>query len=162
MAFILKLLILVSMRIYLGSDHNGYHLKEKLFAYLAKRNYDVEVVGDQELDPDDDFPQFAQMAALKVIGDDDSDPRAILICGGGQGMCMAANRFRGIRASVIWDAYEAKMTRHDNDSNVLCLPARILQDDEKAWQGIVETWLSTPFADAPRFRRRNQQLDEAI
>lgn len=162
MAFILKLLILVSMRIYLGSDHNGYHLKEKLFAYLAKRNYDVEVVGDQELDPDDDFPQFAQMAALKVIGDDDSDPRAILICGGGQGMCMAANRFRGIRASVIWDAYEAKMTRHDNDSNVLCLPARILQDDEKAWQGIVETWLNTPFADAPRFRRRNQQLDEAI
>ncbi len=162
MAFILKLLILVSMRIYLGSDHNGYHLKEKLFAYLAKRNYDVEVVGEQELDPDDDFPQFAQMAALKVIGDDDSDPRAILICGGGQGMCMAANRFRGIRASVIWDAYEAKMTRHDNDSNVLCLPARILQDDEKAWQGIVETWLSTPFADAPRFRRRNQQLDEAI
>jgi ribose 5-phosphate isomerase B len=150
------------MRIYLGSDHNGYHLKEKLFAYLAKRNYDVEVVGEQELDPDDDFPQFAQMAALKVIGDDDSDPRAILICGGGQGMCMAANRFRGIRASVIWDAYEAKMTRHDNDSNVLCLPARILQDDEKAWQGIVETWLSTPFADAPRFRRRNQQLDEAI
>lgn len=146
----------------MGSDHNGYHLKEKLFAYLAKRNYDVEVVGDQELDPDDDFPQFAQMAALKVIGDDDSDPRAILICGGGQGMCMAANRFRGIRASVIWDAYEAKMTRHDNDSNVLCLPARILQDDEKAWQGIVETWLSTPFADAPRFRRRNQQLDEAI
>lgn len=162
MAFILKLLILVSMRIYLGSDHNGYHLKEKLFAYLAKRNYDVEVVGEQELDPDDDFPQFAQMAALKVIGDDDSDPRAILICGGGQGMCMAANRFRGIRASVIWDAYEAKMTRHDNDSNVLCLPARILQDDEKAWQGIVETWLNTPFADAPRFRRRNQQLDEAI
>jgi len=162
LAFILKLLILVSMRIYLGSDHNGYHLKEKLFAYLAKRNYDVEVVGEQELDPDDDFPQFAQMAALKVIGDDDSDPRAILICGGGQGMCMAANRFRGIRASVIWDAYEAKMTRHDNDSNVLCLPARILQDDEKAWQGIVETWLSTPFADAPRFRRRNQQLDEAI
>lgn len=162
MAFILKLLILVSMRIYLGSDHNGYHLKEKLFAYLAKRNYDVEVVGEQELDPDDDFPQFAQMAALKVIGDDDSDPRSILICGGGQGMCMAANRFRGIRASVIWDAYEAKMTRHDNDSNVLCLPARILQDDEKAWQGIVETWLNTPFADAPRFRRRNQQLDEAI
>ena len=129
---------------------------------LGKRNYYVEVVGDQELDPDDDFPQFAQMAALKVIGDDDSDPRAILICGGGQGMCMAANRFRGIRASVIWDAYEAKMTRHDNDSNVLCLPARILQDDEKAWQGIVETWLNTPFADAPRFRRRNQQLDEAI
>lgn len=148
------------MKIYIGSDHNGFHLKEKLFAYLAKRDYEVEDVGGRELDPDDDFPQFAQMAALKVIGDDGNDPRAILICGGGQGMCMAANRFKGIRASVIWDAYEAKMTRNDNDSNILCLPARILENDEKAWEGIVETWINTPFAGAPRFKRRNHQLDE--
>lgn len=148
------------MKIYLGSDHNGFHLKEKLFAYLAKRGYEVEDVGGRELDPGDDFPQFAQMAALKVIGDDSKDPRAVLICGSGQGMCMAANRFRGIRASVIWDAYEAKMARRDNDSNILCLPARVLDDDEKAWQGIVETWLSTPFADAPRYRRRIAQIDE--
>lgn len=150
------------MKIYIGSDHNGFHLKEKLFAYLAKRDYKVEDVGGRELDPDDDFPQFAQMAALKVIGDDSKDPRAILICGSGQGMSMAANRFKGIRASVIWDAYEAKMTRNDNDSNVLCLPGRVLEDDEMAWQGIVETWLNTPFASAPRFKRRNQQLDEVV
>ena len=148
------------MKIYIGSDHNGFHLKEKVFAYLAKRGYEVEDVGGRELDPDDDFPQFAQMAALKVIGDDNDDPRAILICGGGQGMSMAANRFRGIRASVIWDAYEAKMARNDNDSNILCLPARVLEDDEKAWEGILETWLNTPFANAPRFKRRNHQLDE--
>lgn len=148
------------MKIYLGADHNGFHLKEKVFAYLAKRGYDVEDVGGRELDPDDDFPEFAQMAALKVIGETDKDPRAILLCGGGQGMCMAANRFRGIRASVIWDAYEAKMTRNDNDSNVLCLPARVLEHDEKEWQDIIETWLKTPFADAPRFRRRNAQIDE--
>ena len=78
-------------------------LKEKVFAYLVKNGYDVQDVGGVELNPDDDFPQFAQAAALKVIGDDSKDPRAILICGGGQGMCMAANRFKGIRASVIWD-----------------------------------------------------------
>ncbi|PID32972.1 RpiB/LacA/LacB family sugar-phosphate isomerase [Candidatus Saccharibacteria bacterium] len=149
------------MKIYLGSDHQGFNLKEKLFAYLSKNNYSVEDVGDSQLDPDDDFPQFAQAAALKVIGDEkSSDPRAILICGGGQGMCMAANRFRGIRASVIWDAFEAKMTRQDNDSNVLCLPARVLEDDDAAWTGIVETWLNTPYANAPRFNRRNAQLDE--
>ena len=135
-------------------------MKEEVFAYLAKRGYDVEDVGDKELDPDDDFPEFAQLAALKVIGDEDKDPRAILICGGGQGMCMAANRFRGIRASVIWDEYEAKMTRNDNDSNVLCLPSRVLQDDEKVWQGIIDTWLATPFAAAPRYKRRNAQIDE--
>jgi ribose 5-phosphate isomerase B len=148
------------MKIYLGSDHQGFHLKGEVFAYLAKHNYDVEDVGDQTLDPDDDFPEFAAAAALRVIGSDDKDPRGILICGGGQGMAMAANRFHGIRASVIWDAYEAKMTRNDNDSNVLCLPARILEDDDSAWEGIIETWLSTPFADAVRFKRRNAQIDE--
>ncbi len=147
------------MKIFLGSDHNGFHLKEKLFAYLAKHGYDVQDVGDRELDPADDFPDFAQAAALKVLGEEDA--RAILLCGGGQGMAMAANRFRGIRASVVWDAFEAKMTRNDNDSNVLCLPSRIFDETEDAvWQGVVETWLSTPYADAPRYKRRNAQLDE--
>lgn len=89
------------MKVYLGSDHNGFHLKEKVFAYLAKRDIPTEDAGNSELDPNDDFPQFAQMAALKIIGDEDPDARAILLCGGGQGMAMAANRFKGIRASVI-------------------------------------------------------------
>ena len=149
------------MKIYLGSDHNGYHLKEKVFAYLAKRTIAVEDVSGKELDPDDDFPEFAQVAALKVIGDEDKDPRAILLCGGGQGMAIAANRFRGIRASVIWDAEEARMTRNDNDSNVLCLPARVLDmEDDRVWQDIIDTWLHTPFASAPRYKRRNAQIDE--
>jgi ribose 5-phosphate isomerase B len=148
------------MKIYLGADHNGFAMKEKVFAHLAKQNYHVEDVGDRALDPQDDFPEFAQLAALKILGDDDSDPRAILLCGGGQGMAMAANRFRGIRASVIWDQLEAKMTRNDNDSNVLCLPARILEQDEAEWKKIIDTWLVTPFASAPRYERRNAQIDE--
>ena len=75
---------------------------------------------------------------------------------------MTANRFKGVRAAVIWDAEEAKWTRNDNDSNVLCLPARIFDKPEKTeeWKQIVDTWLETPFADAPRFRRRNKQIDE--
>lgn len=148
------------MKIYIGSDHQGFHLKEKVFAYLAKHGYVVEDVGSKTLDPNDDFPEFAQAVALQIIGSDDKDPRGILLCGGGQGMAMAANRFRGIRASVIWDAYEAKMTRNDNDSNVLCLPSRVLGSDDHGWEGIIETWLSTPFADAVRFKRRNSQIDE--
>lgn len=135
-------------------------MKEKVFAYLAKHGYDVQDVGDAQLDPDDDFPEFAQLAALKVLGEQDGEACAILLCGGGQGMAMAANRFRGIRASVVWDAYEAKMTRNDNDSNVLCLPARVLEDEPAAWQGIIETWMATPFASAVRFKRRNAQIDE--
>lgn len=155
-----KQLILTIMKLFLGADHQGYHLKEEIEAYLAKRGYDVKDVGARELDPADDFPQFAQMAATKIIGEDErDDPRAILICGGGQGMAMAANRFRGIRACVAWDSDEAKMARNDNDSNVLCLPARVLQGDEKAWRDILETWLKTPFAGAARYRRRNEELD---
>ncbi|HEX6258036.1 MAG TPA: RpiB/LacA/LacB family sugar-phosphate isomerase [Candidatus Saccharimonadales bacterium] len=149
------------LKLFIAADHQGFHMKEAVFAYLVKHGYDVSDVGDVTLDPADDFPEFAQRAALKVLGEDDSvDARAILICGGGQGMCMAANRFRGIRASVIWDAYEAKMTRNDNDSNVLCLPSRVLEGDEEAWKGILETWLNTPFANAARYVRRNRQIDE--
>lgn len=147
------------MKIFLGSDHNGFHLKEEVFAYLTKRGYDVEDVGDAVLDKDDDFPEFAAKAAIKVLGSEDADARAILLCGGAQGMGMAANRFDGIRASVVWDAHEAKMTRNDNDSNVLCLPARMLDGDPDDWQDIVDTWLTTPFAGAERFKRRNRQLD---
>ncbi|HWT40684.1 MAG TPA: RpiB/LacA/LacB family sugar-phosphate isomerase [Dongiaceae bacterium] len=148
------------MKIYLGADHQGFHLKEDVFAYLVKHGYDVEDVGDKVLDPHDDFPVFAQGVALKVLGSEDDDPRGILLCGGGQGVAMAANRFRGIRASVIWDAFEAKMTRYDNDSNVLCLPSRIVSEDDALWQGILETWLNTQFANAVRFKRRNAELDE--
>lgn len=149
------------MKIYLGADHQGFHLKDDVFAYLAKRGYEVEDVGNEHLDPVDDFPEFAQAAALQIIGDhENDDPRAILLCGGGQGMAMAANRFKGIRAVVVWDAFEAKMSRRDNDSNVLCLPSRVVEGDEALWQGIIETWLSTPFAGAVRYRRRNAQLDE--
>lgn len=150
------------MKLFLGADHGGFHLKEKVEAYLSKRGLDWVDVGDSELDPNDDFPQFAQMAAIKVLGEDDAaDPRAILICTGGQGMAMAANRFRGIRAAVIWDALEARECRNDNNSNVLCLPARVVDaDGDELWKDIIDTWLSTPFAGAPRYVRRNAMLDE--
>lgn len=152
------------MKLFLGSDHGGFYLKEKLEAYLAKRGYDFEDVGDKELDPNDDFPQFAAKAAMRVLSEDEkTDPRAILICTGGQGMAIAANRFKGIRAVVIASAQEAKESRDDNDSNVLCLPARLLDapgDDLELWKEVVETWLTTPFAGAARYSRRNRQLDE--
>ena len=151
------------MKVYLGSDHAGFDLKEDVFAYLVKRGIEVTDVGPKELDLKDDFPQFAHRAVLQLIGDEDKDPRAILICGGGQGMAMAANRFRGIRASVIWDSEEARMTRNDNDSNVLCMPARVLlRKDEQIWQDIVDIWLHTEFAGAVRYKRRNAELDELV
>ncbi len=150
------------MKIFLGADHRGFYLKEKVFKYLKESGYDVEDIGGFEYDPNDDFPEFARVAVSKIRANEKYDPRAILICGGAQGMGMAANRFKGIRASVVWEPEEAKWTRNDNDSNIICLPARVFDKNEAEakWKETIDVWLKTPFAAAPRFIRRNKQIDE--
>ncbi len=145
------------MRIFLGSDHNGYQLKLKISKLLISNGYDVFDEGDKTPDPQDDFPIFASKVVREMLASDENEPLGILICGSGQGMAMAANRFRGIRASVVWDLEEARSSRNDDNSNVLCLPARLL--DEKQAINIVETWIKTPFAAATRFNRRINELD---
>lgn len=146
------------MKIFIGSDHNGFKLKQSLIEHLAKTGYDVADEGDTLLDPQDDFPQYGARVAAAVLASDDSLAKGILICGSGQGVCMAANRFRGIRAALAWNRAEAQAARNDDDSNVLCLPARQL--DEETARAVVDTWLATTFSAAPRFVRRNRQLDE--
>lgn len=146
------------MKIYLGADHRGYHLKEKIEAYLKKHGHDVIDEGDERLDPEDDFTIFAGRVvhAMKADGE---HARGILVCGSGQGMMIAANRFKGIRAGLGWSVEAARAIRHDEDSNVLALPAEVLDDDKK-WQPVVDAWVNTPFAGATRYKRRNRQLDE--
>jgi ribose 5-phosphate isomerase B len=146
------------MKIYLGADHNGYELKAKLADYLQRSGYDVVDEGDAERKPEDDFPQFASKVVQAMREDGDPEARGILICGSGQGMCMAANRYKGIRAALAWDQEEARAARNDDDSNVLCLPARAFEFNQTI--GIVHTWLMTPFAGATRFKRRIAELDE--
>ncbi|HSX28629.1 MAG TPA: RpiB/LacA/LacB family sugar-phosphate isomerase [Candidatus Saccharimonadales bacterium] len=146
------------MKIYIGSDHAGFDAKEKLFAHLSKLKYDIEDVGDKVLDPNDDYPQFAYAATAKLLGDADPESKAILLCGSGQGMCIAANRVHGIRASLCWDEQSATETREDNDSNVLCLPARVLTQAEL--ERVTEAWLKTPFSGAPRHARRIKEIEE--
>lgn len=146
------------MTVYIASDHAGFFLKEKVEAHLAKNGYKVEDVGNKVLDPADDYPQFAYSAATKVLGSDDPDAKAILLCGSGQGMCIAANRVRGIRASLCWDQDSARETRNDNDSNVLCVPARSLTEEQAF--GIIDTWLKTPFSKAERHVRRLREIEE--
>ena len=145
------------MKIFLGSDHNGYQLRTKINKLLISNGYDVVDEGDKSPDPKDDFPVFASKVVRDMLASDENEPMGILICGSGQGMAMAANRFRGIRASVVWDLEEARSSRNDDDSNVLCLPSRLI--DENHALNIVETWLKTPFAGATRFNRRINELD---
>ena len=150
------------MRIYLGADHQGFYLKNKIRDYLTKKGYLITDYSNEDLDPDDDFPQFAKTAASRVVDEADDTDIAILICGGGQGMAMAANRIKGVRAIVASTVDDARYGRNDNDANVLCLPARVLDHDYNTplWQDIVDAFLSTPFAGAERYIRRNRELDE--
>jgi ribose 5-phosphate isomerase B len=145
------------MKIFVGADHNGFRLRNSLIEYLKRAGYDVIDEGDERLDPEDDFPVFAHKAVTDVLSSDDEDPRGVLICGSGQGMCMAANRFKGIRAALIYDRNSAKSSRNDDNSNIACLPADLLEKDQA--NILIETWLTTPFAAAPRFVRRLKELD---
>jgi ribose 5-phosphate isomerase B len=146
------------VKIYIDADHNGFELKHELTLYLRSLGYEVIDLGAPKLDPDDDFPFAASRVAHHVRDTDTRDARGILICGSGQGVCIAANRFKGVRASLCWDNREAKASRNDSDSNVLCLPSHMLTV-EKA-KAVTHVWLHTPFAGAPRFKRRIQQIDE--
>lgn len=146
------------MKIYIGTDHNGFALKNALVSYLRRAGYNVIDDGEATLDPDDDFPVFAQRVVKDMLASDDPQPRGILLCGSGQGMCMAANRFKGIRAALGYDRESIRLARNDDDANILCLPAKFIEKDMSNM--LVETFLNTPFANAPRFIRRIKEMDE--
>lgn len=135
-------------------------------SYLEKRGHEVIDEGDDTKDPNDDFPVFAAKVVHGLFGDPNfdheqtNDVRGILVCGSGQGMVIAANRFKGIRAGLIYNLSSAKSTRHDEDSNVAAFPSELFLGDDKEWQNLLDAWLDEPFANAARFKRRNKQLDE--
>lgn len=146
------------MKVYIGADHNGFQLRGELLEYLKKAGYDVHDDGGTALDPNDDFPVFAQRVVKDILTSSDTDARGILICGSGQGMCMAANRFKGIRALLGYDRESVRSARNDDNANILCLPAHIFKGDSA--NILVETFLTTPFAAAPRFIRRLREIDD--
>lgn len=146
------------MKIFVAADHNGYQFKQELTDFLTRSGHEVVDEGDTKLVPEDDFPQFAGRAMNAMLAESGPDVRAVLICGSGQGMCIAANRFKGIRACLCHDVQEARTARNDDDCNVLCLPSRLMT--EKQAEPIISAWLHTPFAGADRFKRRIRELDE--
>lgn len=146
------------MKVYLGTDHNGFYLRNMLVEYLKKAGYDVHDESLAQLNPEDDFPVFAQKVVKDILTSDDPEPRGILLCGSGQGMCMTANRFKRIRAAMVYDLESARSSRNDDDANIICLPAKTLEKDDA--KVIVEAFLTTPFAGAERYKRRIREMDE--
>lgn len=135
--------------IYIASDHAGYALKEELKTFLGELGETYTDLGPEKLVADDDYPDYAARLAREMLT---HDGRGILLCGNAIGVCVVANKFRGIRAGVGYAMYAAKTSRADDDTNVLCLPARVLKPDEA--KEIVRTWLRTPFSRESRHQRR--------
>ncbi len=146
------------MKVYIAADHRGFSLRESIIEYLSRAGYDVVDDSVAKLDPTDDYPVVAQRLVKDVLSSDDQDVRGILICGSGQGVCMAANRFKGIRALLGYDRHAVKSARTDDDANVLCLPADILKTEDA--NVLAETFLNTPFVPEARYVRRIREMDD--
>lgn len=136
------------MKIALASDHHGVELKQELFQRLLDSGHEPVDLGPQATDAVD-YPTYAALAARLVsVGDAD---RAVLICGSGVGMAIAANKFPGVRAVNAHDGLEAQMSRRHNDANVLALGAGRLSGADAI--GILDQFLATDFEGGRHARR---------
>lgn len=142
--------------IYIGADHRGFELKKSLMEKLKADGRELIDCGPSALDPQDDYPLIAQAVAEKVAGDPDS--RGILICGSGEGVCIAANKVKGIRAALGLKPEIIKAARADDDINVLCLPADF--EEELDIDSVLEVFLNTRFQGGERQQRRLKQISE--
>jgi ribose 5-phosphate isomerase B len=139
------------MMIAIANDHRGTEAKEQIKAIVTQLGHeytDMGVSGDMPVD----YPDMAFEAA-KAVASHAAD-RAILICGTGIGMCIAANKVKGVRAALCYDELNAQISRHHNDANVLCLSGDLL--GAVSLRKIVETWLTTEFVGGRHQRRVNK------
>ncbi len=142
--------------LYLGSDHGGFDLKQAIKKYLKKKNIEYKDLGPESIDNNDDYPDYALKVAQEVAQSQEN--KGILICGTGIGMCITANKVKGIRAALCYDKETARLSREHNDSNVLCLGGRTTKKG-KALK-IVDVWLKTPFSNIDRHKKRVEKMNE--
>jgi len=139
--------------IYLGADHGGFSFKEKIKEYLKELKVEYEDLGNLKFEPNDDFVDYAVLVAKKVM---ETNGKGILICTNGEGMCVVANKIKGIRAVSPSTKKTALRSREDLDANVLCLGEHVLsfRDAKK----IIKIWLETDFFNAERYIRRINKI----
>ncbi len=140
------------MRIYIGTDHRGVEVENRIVEYLKSKNIEV-FQSDLTHNDKDDYVDFAKDIAEKVVNDNSSF--GILICGTGIGMSIAANKIKGIRAARCTSKEDAYLTRFDNDSNILCMSYKI---DFNEIIDIVETFINTTFSNEERHIRRVNKI----
>ncbi len=138
--------------VHIGADHAGFVLKEHLKKFLQKKGYTVKDLGAHKLIKGDDYPDYAEKVAKAI----QRGGKGILLCGSAEGICIAANKFRKIRAVPVWTLQNAKLSRQDNDANILCLSGWELS--KKKAEQISLTWLKTPFSGEKRHVRRIKKI----
>ena len=139
------------MKIVIGSDHGGFHLKEVLKQHLAERGMEFNDAGTYTEDSCD-YPDIALKVCREIT--EGKAERGILVCGTGIGMSMAANKVKGIRAALCGDVFSATMSREHNDANVICMGERVLGPGLAI--SILDAWLDTEFAGGRHARRVNK------
>ena len=139
------------MKLVIGSDHGGIHLKEVLKQHLAERGIEVTDAGTYT-EESCDYPDIAVKVCREITGG--NAERGILVCGTGIGMSMAANKVKGIRAALCGDVFSAIMSREHNNANVICLGERVLGPGLAVC--ILDAWLDTEFAGGRHERRVNK------
>jgi ribose 5-phosphate isomerase B len=140
-------------KVYLGSDHAGFMLKEQLKEHLSGLGIPCEDLGNRVYEPGDDYPDYAFKVAEKVAS---GGGRGVIVCDSGVGVCIAANKARGVRAVNAPNTRIARVSREHNDTNVLCLGQDYLSPEEA--MEILDAWLSTEFSHEERHRRRVEKI----
>lgn len=147
------------MNIYIGSDHGGFNDKEEIKTQLTSLGYNVIDCGAFSLDLNDDYPDFANNLCTKLQQESNKDSKGILLCRSGNGMVIAANKFKGIYASLCVSPEHAIKAREHNNSNVLCLDSDYSKDELHL--PIIEAFLKTDFAGMDsRHGRRFSKIKE--
>jgi ribose 5-phosphate isomerase B len=144
------------LKIVIASDHGGFELKTKLYTWIKNSGYDVTDLGNKVYDAKDDYPDFAALAATELS--EGKADRAIILCGSGVGACIAANKFRNVRASVCHDTYSAHQGVEHDAMNAICIGARIV--GENLALEIVKSFLEAEFQKEERFLRRLEKINQ--
>lgn len=136
------------MKIGIAADHRGYKLKEKLTKYLKKKGYDVIDYSPNYV-PLDDYPDYGILLGEKLTAKEFH--YGIGICGNGVGMSIACNKVKGVRCAKINNVNEAKTAKHDDDINIITIPANLMMFEVK---DIVDAFINTKFSAIERYTRR--------
>ena len=146
------------MKIYIGSDHAGFALKEKLIEFIKSLNLEIEDKGAFSLEPTDDYPDFIVPVAKEVSNDENSI--GIILGGSGEGEQISANKIDGVRAIEYYGGNLdiVKLGREHNNANILSLGARFINEEEA--KKAVEVFINTPFSNEERHERRIEKIKE--